>query len=138
MRMRASLFVAVAAAVGMAACVAVANATTTAATSSSYRRCSVYKAAGLRSGVYVMRGRVSCSTARAILLGVAEGKGRYINNGYAYNSYTRYHGWACAGNMGIDICQYGRRPVRQPKREVAGSVCAYNSRCPRLMPRDGL
>jgi hypothetical protein len=104
----------------------------------SYVRCSVFKARGGRAGVYVMRGRVSCRTARQVLRGVADGKGTFIDHGYAYNSYYRYRGWACRDNIGISVCTEGKRPARHVKRAVGSSVCDQYSHCPRRIPKDDL
>ena len=86
-------------------------------------------------GVYVIRGVVTCPTATKILQGIANGKGKIVNGGFQYNSYTLYDGWICpAGQMGAQLCNRGSHLVNNPRTEILSLECgpegAVGQGCP--------
>jgi hypothetical protein len=96
-------------------------------------RCATFRVKGSEYGVYVGTGHVKCSVAKEILRAIANGKGKYVNNGYSYNSYTLYAGWLCpSGNMGEQTCEHSKRPVSTPSQDIVSLSCTVAGRdCPK-------
>jgi len=95
-------------------------------------RCATFRAKGAEYGVYVDKGQVKCGLARGILKAIANGKGRYVNNGFSYNSYTLYAGWLCpSGNMGEQTCEHSKHPVGNPSQDITSLLCSVESGCPK-------
>jgi hypothetical protein len=122
--------------VGSAACLAACSlALTQVAAGSarnSSRRCATFHAQDTEYGVYIGKGHVKCGVAKGILEAIADGKGKYVNNGFSYNSYTLYGGWLCpSGNMGEQTCEHSKRPVNNPSQDVVSLSCSFGSGCPK-------
>ncbi len=95
-------------------------------------RCATFHAKGTEYGVYVADGHVRCSLATAILKAIAANKGKYVNNGHSYNSYTLYGGWLCpSGNMGEQTCEHSKHLVSHPSQDIASLSCSFGSGCPK-------
>lgn len=95
-------------------------------------RCATFHAKGGEYGVYIATGHVKCSVAKEILRAIADGKGKYVNNGYSYNSYTLYEGWLCpSGNMGEQTCEHSKRPVSNPGQDIVSLSCSFGTGCPK-------
>lgn len=96
-------------------------------------RCATFHAKGGKYGVYVGTGQVQCSVAEKVLKAVADGKGKYVNNGYSYNSYVLYGGWLCpSGNMGEQTCEHSKRPVNNPSQDIVSLSCTFaGAGCPK-------
>ena len=95
-------------------------------------RCATFRAKGGEYGVYVGAGHVRCALAKGILKAIAEGKGKYVNNGYSYNSYTLYGGWLCpSGNMGEQTCEHSKRPAKNPSQDIVSLSCSFGTGCPK-------
>ncbi|MFZ1925073.1 MAG: hypothetical protein WAU42_02915 [Solirubrobacteraceae bacterium] len=96
-------------------------------------RCATFDAKGGKYGVYIATGHVKCSVAEQILKAIANGKGKYVNNGYSYNSYTLYGGWLCpSGNMGEQACGHSKRPVNNPSQDIVSLSCTFaGAGCPK-------
>lgn len=72
-----------------------------------------------------------CGLAKGILEAIADGKGKYVNNGFSFNSYTLYRGWLCpSGNMGEQTCEHSKRPVGNPSQDIVSLSCSFGSGCP--------
>ena len=116
--------------VGATICLAACGlAMTSAATASEEHlasRCATFDAKGGKYGVYIATGQVECSVAKQILRAIANGKGKYVNNGYSYNSYTLYDGWLCpSGNMGEQTCEHSKRPANKPSQDIMSLSCTF-------------
>jgi hypothetical protein len=116
--------------VGATICLAVCGLTMTSAATASdthvASRCATFDAKGGKYGVYIATGHVKCSVAKQILRAIADGKGKYVNNGYSYNSYTLYGGWLCpSGNMGEQTCEHSKRPVNNPSQDIMSLSCTF-------------
>ncbi len=95
-------------------------------------RCATFHAKGGEYGVYVGTGHVKCGVAREVLKAVADGKGKYVNNGYSYDSYVLYGGWLCpSGNMGEQTCEHSKRPVDNPSQDIVSLSCSFDTGCPK-------
>jgi hypothetical protein len=97
-------------------------------------RCATFDVRGASNGVYVAKGHVACAVAKMILRAVASGKGKYVNNGFSYNSYTVYDGWLCpSGQMGVQTCEQSIKPVAHPSRQIFSLECVPAGRpgCPK-------
>lgn len=89
-------------------------------------RCATFRAKGVEYGVYIGTGHVKCSVAKEVLKAIAEGKGKYVNNGFSANSYTLYGGWLCpSGNMGEQTCEHSKRPVNNPSQDIVSLSCTF-------------
>jgi hypothetical protein len=90
----------------------------------AYTRCATFQAYGHEYGVYITAGHVKCRTGTAILKATVENKGKYINNGYSYNSYSLYGGWLCpSGQMGEQTCEHTPHPEVHPRQQVVSVAC---------------
>ena len=96
-------------------------------------RCATFRAKGTEYGVYIGTGHVKCSVAKGVLKAIADGKGRYVNNGFSANSYTLYGGWLCpSGNMGEQTCEHSTRPVDNPSQDIVSLSCTFaGAGCPK-------
>jgi anaerobic selenocysteine-containing dehydrogenase len=95
-------------------------------------RCATFRAKGDEYGVYVGTGHVKCSVAKGVLKAIADGKGKYVNNGFSANSYTLYGGWLCpSGNMGEQTCEHSKRPVSNPSQDIVSLSCTFDTGCPK-------
>lgn len=95
-------------------------------------RCATFRAKNVEYGVYVGRGHVKCGVAKIILKAIVNGKGKYVNNGFSYNSYTLYGGWLCpSGNMGEQTCEHSKHPVSKPQQDIVSLSCSFGSGCPK-------
>ena len=96
-------------------------------------RCATFRAKGSESGVYIGTGHVKCGVAKEVLKAIAEGKGKYVNNGFSANSYTLYGGWLCpSGNMGEQTCEHSTRPVHNPGQDIVSLSCTFvGAGCPK-------
>jgi hypothetical protein len=87
-------------------------------------RCETIAVEGQRWGVYVERGKVSCTSAGNVLRGLLAGKGKNVVKGPA-DEYILYDGWRCPYyQMGFVTCQYASKPVEHPSRVILGLSCA--------------
>ncbi|HTC60998.1 MAG TPA: hypothetical protein VK691_12905 [Solirubrobacteraceae bacterium] len=106
-------------AICLAACCPTMTQTATASDTHLTSRCATFRAKGGEYGVYIDTGHVRCSIARGVLKAIADGKGKYVNNGFSVNSYTLYGGWLCpSGNMGEQTCEHSKRPVNNPSQDI--------------------
>ncbi len=95
-------------------------------------RCATFRVKGDEYGVYVGTGHVKCGVAQRVLEAIADGKGKYVNNGYSANSYTLYGGWLCpSGNMGEQTCEHSKRPVDNPSQDIVSLSCSFGTGCPK-------
>jgi hypothetical protein len=96
-------------------------------------RCATFRAKGSEYGVYIGTGHVKCGVAKEVLKAIAEGKGKYVNNGFSANSYTLYGGWLCpSGNMGEQTCEHSTRPVNNPSQDIVSLSCTFvGAGCPK-------
>ncbi len=122
--------------VGVAACVAACSVILTqqavATGTHLSSRCVTFRTKGTEYGVYVGDGHVKCSVATGILKAIASGKGKYVNNGFSYNSYTLYGGWLCpSGNMGEQTCEHSKHLVSNPSQDIASLSCSFGTGCPK-------
>lgn len=102
----------------------------------AYTRCRTFQAYGHEYGVYITAGHVKCTTGTAILKATVENKGKYVNNGYSYNSYSLYKGWLCpSGQMGEQTCEHTQHPEQHPRQQVVSIGCKPLSLegCPRRL-----
>jgi hypothetical protein len=122
-------------AVCFGACVLAVTQTVAASGKSSSTRCATFRAKGAEYGVYVGKGDVKCATATKTLSAIANGKGRYVNNGFSYDSYTLYGGWLCpSGNMGEQTCEHSKHPLDNPRQDITSLMCSVGSGCPKQAP----
>ncbi len=111
-------------------CLAMAPGVSASDTHSS-SRCATFYAKDTKYGVYIASGSVRCAVAKGILKAIAEGKGKYVNNGFSANSYTLYGGWLCpSGNMGEQTCEHSKRPVSNPRQDIVSLSCSFDTGCP--------
>lgn len=120
----------------LAACVVAGCLTSTQAATASdthpSSRCATFHAKGGEYGVYIGTGHVKCSVARGVLEAIADGRGKYVNNGFSANSYTLYGGWLCpSGNMGEQTCEHSKRPVSNPSQDIVSLSCSFDTGCPK-------
>jgi hypothetical protein len=100
-------------------------------------RCATFVVKGASYGVYVAKGQVACTTAKNVLQGIGEGKGKYVDNGASANSYTVYDGWICpSGQMGIQTCEQATKPTDHPKRQIFSLACSHTTGEPACPKRD--
>jgi hypothetical protein len=87
-------------------------------------RCETIKAGHQKWGVYIQKGKVSCSTAGKVLDGLLTNKGKNIDKGPG-DYYTVYDGWVCPyDQMGIATCQPGSKPVDHPSKMIFALSCS--------------
>ncbi|MGA9315662.1 MAG: hypothetical protein WBV77_13665 [Solirubrobacteraceae bacterium] len=116
----------------LAACCLTATQSAGASDTHLSSRCATFRGKGTEYGVYIGTGHVKCSVAKEVLKAIADGKGKYVNNGYSYNSYTLYGGWLCpSGNMGEQTCEHSKRPVNNPSQDIVSLSCSFGSGCPK-------
>ena len=116
----------------LAACCLTMTQAATASGAHPSSRCATFRAKGGEYGVYIGTGHVRCSVAEKVLKAIAEGKGKYVNNGFSANSYTLYGGWLCpSGNMGEQTCEHSTRPVNKPSQDVVSLSCTFDTGCPK-------
>ncbi len=116
----------------LAACCLTATQSAGASDTHLSSRCATFRGKGTEYGVYIGKGHVKCSVAKEVLKAIADGKGKYVNNGYSYNSYTLYGGWLCpSGNMGEQTCEHSKRPVNNPSQDIVSLSCSFGSGCPK-------
>jgi hypothetical protein len=110
----------------LAACCLTATQAATASDTHLSSRCATFRAKGDEYGVYIDTGHVKCSVAKGVLKAIADGKGKYVNNGFSANSYTLYGGWLCpSGNMGEQTCEHSKRPVNNPSQDIVSLSCTF-------------
>jgi hypothetical protein len=113
-----------------ACCLTMASAATASDTHHLSSRCATFRAKGGEYGVYIDTGHVKCSVAMGVLEAIADGKGKYVNNGFSANSYTLYGGWLCpSGNMGEQTCEHSTRPVNNPSQDIVSLSCSFGNGC---------
>ena len=116
----------------LAACCLTMTSAATASETHLSSRCATFRAKGTEYGVYIDTGHVKCSVAKGVLKAIADGKGRYVNNGFSANSYTLYGGWLCpSGNMGEQTCEHSKRPVNNPSQDIVSLSCSFGTGCPK-------
>ena len=78
------------------------------------RSCGTFRAQGIRFTVTVLRGKVTCATARHVLGDFLSGKGKMHGppTGPAYEQTWTVDGWSCGHGTGSGACIRGGKTYK--------------------------